>query len=359
MPASSPERYRFDHQDLAACYELLNAGSKSFYTASLLLPRGVRDAATALYAFCRVADDAIDTSDDCGAALAGLTGRLDAIYRREPEPHVADRAFASVVERFGIPKALPEALLEGFEWDARGRRYRTIADVEAYGARVAGTVGAMMALLMGARDADVIARACDMGTAMQLTNIARDVGEDARAERLYLPEDWLREAGIDPDAWLARPVFSAELGQVIERLVDHARALYLRGRAGIAHLPLACRPGMHAARLIYAEIGHALVQRGCDPITTRTVVPTRRKLALCWQALTESVSPRRDVATIPVLDANRFLVDAVRSTVLPQPRKPAALPLPLPDFDQRSARLVALFEQLKRQERASRSYLMS
>ncbi|NNM00638.1 MAG: phytoene/squalene synthase family protein [Gammaproteobacteria bacterium] len=359
MPASLSEEDRFDSADLAACYELLNAGSKSFYTASLLLPRKVRDAATALYAFCRVADDAIDQSDDCPRALAALRQRLDAIYRRRPHVHVADRAFADVIERYAIPRALPEALLEGFEWDAVGRRYRTLADVEAYGARVAGTVGAMMALLMGARDADVIARACDMGIAMQLTNIARDAGEDARAGRLYLPEEWLREAGIDPDAWLARPAYSAALGGVIERLVAHAESLYQRGRAGIAYLPPGCRPGMHAARLIYAEIGHTLVRSGSNSVTTRTVVPTADKLALCWRALKDSLAPRREVSGMPVLDANRFLVDAVRAAPLPAATTPAPMVPVLHRVEQRNARLVALFEQLQRDERASRNYLMS
>ncbi len=342
--------------DLASCYRLLNAGSKSFYTASLLLPRKVRDAATALYAFCRVADDAIDDSDDPSAALALLTERLDAIYRGRPQAQAADRAFAAVVELHGIPRALPEALLEGFEWDAGGRRYADIADVEAYGARVAGTVGAMMALLMGARDADVIARACDMGTAMQLTNIARDVGEDARAGRLYLPESWLREAGLDPDAWLAAPAFSPALGSVIRRLVDHAEALYERGRAGIAHLPLPCRPSMHAARLIYAEIGHTLVRGGCDSVNARAVVPARHKVALCWQALSDSAASSRDVSAMSVLNANRFLVDAVRAAPLPAPLATAPMLPVLHRVERRGARIIDLFEQLKRDERAARSY---
>ena len=98
-----------------------------------------------------------------------------------------------------IPRALPEALLEGFAWDAAGRRYETLDEVEHYAARVAGCVGAMMTLVMGRRDPAILARACDLGVAMQLTNICRDVGEDARAGRLYLPLAWLRDNGIDPD----------------------------------------------------------------------------------------------------------------------------------------------------------------
>ena len=89
---------------------------------------------------------------------------------------------------------------------------------------------------MGARSADLIARACDLGVAMQLTNIARDVGEDARAGRLYLPRAWLREAGVDPVEWLATPRFRPEIAAVVARLLKHAEGLYARADAGIAGL---------------------------------------------------------------------------------------------------------------------------
>ena len=96
-----------------------------------------------------------------------------------------------------MPRILPDALLEGLAWDAMGRRYATLSDLRAYSARVASAVGAMMCVLMRVRDRDALARACDLGVAMQLTNIARDVGEDAREGRLYLPTDWLAGAGVD------------------------------------------------------------------------------------------------------------------------------------------------------------------
>lgn len=104
-----------------------------------------------------------------------------------PQPSPADRALAAVVVRHGIPFALFEALLEGSDWDTAGRRYETLADLEACAARAAGSVGAITALLMDARGVEAPARACDLGVAMQLSNIARDVGEDAAAGRLYLP----------------------------------------------------------------------------------------------------------------------------------------------------------------------------
>src|SRR5262249_39014200 len=153
----------------AACRASIRKGSKSFFAASLLLPREVREAALALYAFCRAADDAVDEGLNLDP-LSQLRERLDRAYARRPLAIAADRAFADVVVRYAIPRAIPEALLEGFEWDARGRRYETLSELVAYAARVAGTVGAMMTCLMGTRDPYVVARACDLGVAMQLTN---------------------------------------------------------------------------------------------------------------------------------------------------------------------------------------------
>jgi phytoene synthase len=126
---------------------------------------------------------------------------------------VADRALACVVHQVGIPRILLDALLEGFAWDAEGRQYETLEDLHDYAARVAGTVGAMMSMVMSTRTPSALARACELGLAMQLTNIARDVGEDARAGRLFLPRQWLREAGVDPDAWLQQPEFSPAIAR--------------------------------------------------------------------------------------------------------------------------------------------------
>jgi hypothetical protein len=191
--------------DLDHCRASIRTGSYSFHAASRLLPGRVRDPALVLYAFCRLADDAVDETEAKAAAVLRLRDRLDLCYQGRPLNAPEDRAFAAMVAQYDMPQALPEALLEGFAWDAEGRRYDTLSGVLAYSARVASAVGAMMCVLMGVRDADRLARACDLGLAMQLTNIARDVGEDARAGRLYLPLDWLDAAGVDVAGFLADP----------------------------------------------------------------------------------------------------------------------------------------------------------
>ncbi len=319
MPKLFPEAMLVASADRAACASLLRHGSRTFFAASHLLPRRVREPATALYAFCRLADDAVDgdglTGRDRLEALARLRERMDRAYRGAPLPLPADRAFADTVHRFAIPHALPAALIEGLAWDAADRRTETLSDLHAYAARVAGTVGVMMAIVMGVRDRAALARACDLGAAMQLTNIARDVGEDARAGRLYLPRAWMREAGLDPDAWLAAPVSSPALGTVVRRLLDEADRLYRAGETGIAALPRSCRPGIRAARHLYAAIGDEVARHGLDSVTRRAVVPGARKARLLLRAIMPA--SRRD-AGWPVMPEARFLIEAVAPLATPR-----------------------------------------
>jgi phytoene synthase len=342
--------------DLTACRDLLCGGSRSFYAASFLLPRSVHEPATALYAFCRLADDEIDLDGGRSDALGRLSGRLDRIYAGRPDPVPADRALAAVVAHFDLPRPLLDALLEGFAWDAEGRRYPDLSAVYAYSARVAGTVGVMMAVLMGVRARGMLARASDLGVAMQLTNIARDVGEDARAGRLYLPEQWLREEGIEPDGWLERPVFSDGIGRVIQRLLRAADALYAQGDEGIAGLPLACRPGINAARFLYAEIGRELERMGCNSVSRRAVVSGARKAQLLAQVLQTSAIPRR-CASVRSLAETRFLVDSAAvpsSRRHPRPRR--TLPgLSIRQVEDRVVWVLNLFERLERRDRMRRA----
>jgi phytoene synthase len=318
---------------------LMRGGSKSFFLSSLALPARVREPATALYAFCRVADDAIDNSADPRQALGLLQRRLDAVYDGRPADDTVDRALASVVAQARLPRALLDALLDGFAWDAEGRQYESVEALHGYAARVAGAVGAMMALVMETRDARSLARACELGVAMQLTNIARDVGEDARRARLYLPRAWMREAGLDPDAWLAAPTFDGRLASVVARLLAEAERLYARAECGVNGLPRDCRPAIQTARLVYAEIGHALAaQHGLDSVHRRAVVSTGRKLALLMRGcIALLVAPGHPIAAggaSAPLPAVRFLVDAAASD-----------DLPCRTFYQRTLRMLDLFER--------------
>lgn len=315
--------------DMEACRAAIRTGSLSFHAASRLLPVRVRDPALALYAFCRLADDAVDEGEDKVGAVLRLRDRLDRVYRGQPINAAPDRAFTSVVESFDMPRALPDALLEGMAWDAVGRRYEDLSGVLAYSARVAAAVGAMMCVLMRVREADALARACDLGLAMQLTNIARDVGEDARAGRLYLPTGWLDAAGIAPEAFLSAPAPTPAIRKATARLLYRAEQLYTRAEAGVPALPLPCRPGILAARRIYAGIGAGVARNGHDSITARA--RTNRAQKLGWlvsasvQSLATVVMPRPATLHAPPEPEVAFLVAAAARVAPQKPRSEALL----------------------------------
>lgn len=301
-------------RDLDHCVEAIRHGSLSFHAASRLLPRRLRDPALALYAFCRLADDAVDLQAAKADAVLALHERLDLAYAGTPRDAPEDRAFAAVIDEFGMPRALPEALLEGLAWDAMERRYATLSELRAYSARVASAVGAMMCVLMRVRDPNTLARACDLGVAMQLTNIARDVGEDAREGRLYLPTDWMFEAGITPEDFLHDPQATPAVRAMVRRLLREADDRYAWCDAGIAELPLSCRPGIFAARYIYGGINRSVRASAHDTVTRRARTTGRQKLGWVMLAVLRSagtvVMPRSPMIYARPLSETAFLVDA-------------------------------------------------
>ncbi len=278
--------------DFEACRAILARGSKSFHFASRALPPRLVDPVSAFYAFCRESDDAIDECDEPRLALAQLGARVDGIFAGQPEARPVDRAFASVVRAHGLPRAPIDALLEGYVWDVEGRRYETLSDVIAYSARVAASVGVTMTWLLGRRERAILARACDLGVAMQLTNIARDVGDDARRGRIYLPLDWLAEEGVDADALVRAPRFSPGLGRATERLLHEAETLYLRAEPAIEALPADSRRAVRWAARLYREIGRIVAENGYDAVSGRASTSTARKARVVLGALVTLRSPR-------------------------------------------------------------------
>ncbi len=353
MQQSSSGFGSIDAADLAFCRNLLAGGSRTFLAASHLLPSRVRDPATALYAFCRVADDAIDHGDpdELDATLAALRSRIARAYDGRPHDDPVDRAFAATAHAHGIPAALPLALIEGFEWDALGRRYETLEDVVAYGVRVAGAVGMMMALLMGARDHQRLSRACDLGVAMQLTNIARDVGEDARADRIYLPLSWLREAGLDVSEWMQAPHPHPVVNRAVERLLAAADEFYRRGEIGIAALPADCRPGILAAGRLYAEIGREVERAGLDSVTRRAHTSMSRKLTVLGGVARDFARLERHGSYETIASA-RYLFDDMTFEQTPAPATEAMAPWW--DLGARLTRVVDIFERLEQRDRMAK-----
>jgi len=291
-----------DPKDVAHCRALLAAGSKSFDTASRALPARLRPPVAVLYAFCRVSDDAIDESNDPSAALASLRERLDGIYRGSPSADPVDRALAAVVASHALPRAPLDALLEGYAWDASERTYPSLSALYGYCARVAASVGVAMTYLMGEREPLILARAIDLGVAMQLTNITRDVGEDAKRGRIYLPTEWI-EARSPRDLRLDRSVRDAT-----RRLVDDAEVLYARALLGIPHLPADCRTAVRTAAYFYRAIGRRVRAAGDDGVTRRQSTSGLEKAALWSQASLDERFARARVLHDPVLPEAAFLL---------------------------------------------------
>jgi phytoene synthase len=198
----------------------------------------------------------------------------------------------------------------------------------------------MMCVLMRVRDPDALARACDLGVAMQLTNIARDVGEDARMGRIYLPLDWLAEAGIDPLNFTRDPLPDAALRAMVKRLLAEADRLYLRSESGINALPVKARTGIWAARLIYAGIGRQVRQNGYDSITMRARTSVAQKLGWVGQSALRAacsvMTPRSPIIYARPLDEVAFLVDAASRSKPVQSRSLAVLDV-LADLRNREA----------------------
>jgi len=250
----------------------IQAGSQSFAAATRLFDPTTRESAVLLYAWCRHCDDVIDgqtlghgqTGTSPARALEELSRlreqTLHACMGR-PGPEPVFQGLAEVVRRHAIPEALLSEHLEGFAMDVTGRHYGTLADLLLYCWRVAGVVGVMMARVMGVDRPSTLDRACDLGLAFQLTNIARDVVEDAQNGRVYLPADWLAEEGIVGLDGVLDPANRAALARVATRLVTAAEPYYKSAVAGIGELPLRCAWSIATARGIYRQIGRKVTLR--------------------------------------------------------------------------------------------------
>lgn len=281
--------------------ELIEKGSKSFAGAARLFSPDVRDDAYMLYAWCRHCDDVIDGQDLGFSApareSASLDDRLAALKTKTVAAIEGDAdepvfiALSRVVAKHGMDRRYPLDLLEGFAMDARGHSYKTLDDTVLYSYHVAGVVGVMMAIMMGVKDPATLHRASDLGIAFQLTNISRDVVEDAGEGRIYLPADWVTAEGI-PNGALARPEHRQPVARVVARLLREAEAYYASARYGLAALPFRSALAIATALRIYREIGMEVRRRGPAAWDSRVVVSRPRKLTLLGLALTDALHAR-------------------------------------------------------------------
>lgn len=269
--------------------QTMATGSRSFSLASRLMDPRTREGTTLLYAWCRYCDDVIDgqtlghdqrfgSRGNPEQRLARLRELTHDACEGRPGRDPVFRGLAEVVRRHAIPPRLLQEHLAGFGMDVHDTHYASLDDLLVYGWRVAGVVGVMMARIMGATRDDTLDRACDLGVAFQLTNIARDVLEDAQIGRVYLPADWLAAEGINGLPDVLSPMHREGLARVTARLVAEAEPYYRSARAGIADLPMRCAWSIATARSVYRHIGHEVVRRGTRALETRVATGTAEKL---------------------------------------------------------------------------------
>ena len=262
-------------------------GSKSFYFATRFFPRDVAEAAWSVYWFCRTTDDMVDEADappDLDQWRLRLRQALDG---RGAGDEVLD-GFAATVRRFSIPPRYAFELIDGVEMDLVRRRYETFEELRLYCYRVASTVGLMMMHVTGF-DGDPRRQANDLGIAMQLTNILRDVGEDLRRGRLYLPQDELARFGVGEED-LAAGRRTEAFRRLMDFQIARARSFYESGRSGLPYLHSRGRFAVDLAARIYARILDRIEASGYDVFSRRAVVPRREKYwitakAVCSNAL--------------------------------------------------------------------------
>ena len=273
-------------------------GSKSFALASRLFDARTRHLVWDLYTWCRHLDDRTDgqalghghaTVTDARTVVADLRIASERALRGEAAPGTPFAALARVAAATGLPAAFVHDHLTGFEMDAAGTTYETPDDTDRYCYHVAGVVGLMMTWIMGVRDRDVLLRGCDLGLAFQLTNIVRDVQDDALNGRVYVPACWLRAEGAV--IALGQPLASGEARLAVlraaSRLLDRADACYASAWHGVGALPWRSGWAVATARHVYGDIGPLVRRAGDRAWDTRASTSTRRKVARLLQALVE------------------------------------------------------------------------
>ena len=267
------------------CQQKAAQSGSSFYYSFLFLPPERRRAITALYAFCREVDDIVDECTDVGVArtkLAWWRTQLAALYDEGQADHPVAQALVPVVTRFNLPQARLQEIIDGMEMDLTQRRYADFAALKLYCHRVAGVVGLLSAEIFGYRDPRTLDYAENLGMAFQLTNIIRDVGEDARRDRVYLPLDELvRHHVTVADIMHARA--SDEFRQLMQFQVARALGYY---RDAFAMLPAADRksqrPGLIMAA-IYQTLLAEIRAEGSQVLTQRVALTPLRKLWIAWK----------------------------------------------------------------------------
>jgi phytoene synthase len=265
----------------AYCQQKAAASGSSFYYSFRVLEPRRRRAITALYAFCREVDDVVDECADPAVAamkLAWWRHEIAALYAGRPS-HPVSQALQSANAEFDLPQEMLLEIIDGMEMDLQQSRYADFRALHLYCYRVASVVGQLAATIFGYQDRHTLRYAHDLGLAFQLTNIIRDVGEDARRGRIYLPQDELARFGVT-EADILQARHSPQFGALMAFQVERAQRTY---DDALAALPACDRKAQRAGLImaaIYRTLLAEIVRGGCRVLTHRTTLPPARKLWL-------------------------------------------------------------------------------
>jgi len=275
------------------CQDKAARSGSSFYYSFLFLPPMRRRAITALYAFCREVDDAVDESSDDVVAQAQLAWwRAELIHLDQGSPqHPVTLALAPLQKSFNLDRARLEMVIDGMEMDLRQSRYTSFSALQLYCHRVAGVVGSMAADIFGSTSPSTKEYAETLGLAFQLTNIIRDVGEDARKGRIYLPVEDLQRFQV-PAADLLACRSSPQFVEMMQFQAERARSLY---QTAYSLLPeqdrRAQRPGLIMSA-IYSTLLDEIESDGFKVLSQRTSLTPLRKLWLAWRTWVSARAPK-------------------------------------------------------------------
>src|SRR5512134_1509953 len=266
------------------CQQKAAGSGSSFYYSFLFLPQARRRAITALYAFCREVDDVVDEVADpqlAGAKLAWWRQEVERLFAGDPQ-HPVSHALQPALAPYGIGAQQLHEIIDGMEMDLRQTRYLDFAALERYCYHVAGAVGLLAAGIFGYSDPRTLEYAKSLGTAFQLTNIIRDVGEDARKNRIYLPAEDLQRFNVTA-ADLLHARYSAGFGALMAFQAARARSYYDKAMAALPPADRrAQRPGLIMAA-IYSALLAEIERDGFQVLTQRTSLTPLRKLWIAWK----------------------------------------------------------------------------
>ncbi|MBX3043958.1 MAG: phytoene/squalene synthase family protein [Candidatus Kapabacteria bacterium] len=264
--------------------------AKSFSFASKFLPEPKRWGTYAVYNFCRYADNIIDnprkrSNDELITELNELRRELDTAYKYRESEHPALKAFIATAKVFGIPKSYADDLLNGVEMDLTISEYQTFDELYVFCYRVASTVGLMMTYVLGFEGGQTTLNYAEkLGIAMQLTNILRDVADDTKLGRLYLPKADLIKFGVDTQS-IINEDFTPELKIMMKFQVDRALKYYNESQIGISMLDKESRFAIQSASKIYGEILNKIIQNDYNPFLGRVYVTHNRKIQILFSEL--------------------------------------------------------------------------